>query len=101
MAIPPEINEKRAKDASDKDAELALLVMAVPRLYASLTDAQARVLVARARMRGKSWPEVAAALGLSRNAATARWHRAMDRLPDVSSFDDLMKMNTRLWGVMS
>jgi hypothetical protein len=97
MSIPPEINEQRAKVASDKDAELGLLVLAVPRLYAALTDEQAQVLRARVEMRGKSWPEVAKALGLTRQAAMGRWRRAIERLPDPGSFEGLRRMNTALW----
>jgi DNA-directed RNA polymerase specialized sigma24 family protein len=100
MAIPPEINKQRAEVASRRDADLSLLVLAVPRLYASLTDQQAEVLRARAEMRGRSWTEVAASLGVSRCAAMARWRRGLQRLPDMSSADDLMAMNTQLWGVV-
>lgn len=103
MAIPPAINEQRAKDASHRDAEVGLLVLAIPRLYGLLTDQQARVLRARVEMRGKSWTEVAAVLGLSRHAAMGCWHRAMERLPDTTSeLEQVLGregMNTRLWTV--
>jgi DNA-directed RNA polymerase specialized sigma24 family protein len=99
MAIPPQINKERAEVASHRDADLGLLVLAVPRLYASLTDQQAEVLRARAAMPGRSWTEVADSLGMSRHAAMARWRRGMQRLPDMSSADDLMAMNTNLWNV--
>jgi len=64
MAIPAEINERRVKDASDRDADLARRILAVPRLYASLTDEQAQALrtamtESRARRhdlkRGEDW----------------------------------------------
>jgi hypothetical protein len=100
MAIPAEINERRVKDASDRDADLARRILAVPRLYASLTDEQAQVVRARVELRGKSWLDVAASLGLSRHAAMGRWRRGMERLPDVPGRDELQAMNTRLWDVM-
>jgi DNA-directed RNA polymerase specialized sigma24 family protein len=104
MAFPERVTRQRAEAASAADAELALLIMAVPRLYASLTRRQARVVIQRADMRGASWAEVAAALGLSRTAARNRWRRVTRQLPGTIPELEQVRaraMDTRLWNQAS
>ena len=102
MALSQELNACRAKEASAADRELALLVLIMPQLFALLTERQRRVLIMRANMEGASWPEVAAALGMSRAAAWGLWKRGIAKLPDtVPELEQAREqaMNPRLWEV--
>jgi DNA-directed RNA polymerase specialized sigma24 family protein len=98
MAFSQELNVRRAKEASAQDRELALLVLVMPQLFALLTERQRRVLIMRANMEGASWPEVAAALGMSRPQAWGLWKRAVAKLPDTTPELE-QAMNPRLWEV--
>jgi DNA-directed RNA polymerase specialized sigma24 family protein len=100
MTVPQKLNDDRARAASAQDRELALLVLVMPRLLALLTDQQQRVLFMRAQMEGASWPEVAAALGMSRPQAWGLWKRAIAKLPATTPELDQARqnaMNPLLW----
>lgn len=81
MPYPDALNNRRREEASARDVETAQKILALPVLYQQLTLGQRRVLMKRVEMPGASWTDIAAALNLSKSAAYARWHRAIEILP--------------------
>jgi cell wall assembly regulator SMI1 len=67
---------RRAAEASERDVKLAQELSGV-----SLPPPMRAVVDARAGNPGASWTEVAASVGMSVNAATSLWRRAMKRRP--------------------
>jgi hypothetical protein len=67
---------RRAAEASERDVRLAADLSGV-----SLPLSMRAVVDARAGNPGESWTVVAAKLGVSVNAATSLWRRAMKRRP--------------------
>jgi hypothetical protein len=96
MALSQALNDRRARKASAADRELALLILVMPQLLAQTTPLQRQVIIKRADMQGASWPEVAAALGMSRAQAWGLFKRAVARLPDTTPEPDQV-MNPGLW----
>jgi hypothetical protein len=71
-------------DEEAPDGEAALVVLGDVGLLRQLLEAAEAAGVSAARASGRSWSEIAAALGVSRQAVWERWH-ALDTAPPATT----------------